>query len=299
MLVYVPASRAANLYLHSIPNNTRTLIATNVLDAALSADGSTAITWEQLSITNSHLVIHDLKTGFASELPLGNTRSTFRLKETPLISSEGRFITFVTSSPILGDTGSTFQNIFVYDRVLTNLILVSHTPAGDTGNFGSNRPSIATDGRTLVFQSNASDLVDNDRNINADVFVARLPITDTDNDGLDDGWEQTHFGNLSATAQDDSDQDDVPNLAEFLAGTDPQSAKSPFTIQSVFSNGKFEITWKAVAGKTYQLQSRTNLVSGEWTNIGAESTTTSDGIYSVQAAADPDGSRFYRVEIME
>ena len=53
-------------------------------------------------------------------------------------------------------------------------------------------------------------------------IVAKTPIVDTDVDGLDDGWEMTHFGDL--TSQDgtgDPDLDTLLNLDEFKGGTDP------------------------------------------------------------------------------
>jgi hypothetical protein len=38
---------------------------------------------------------------------------------------------------------------------------------------------------------------------------------------LPDAWELEHFGNLDATAEGNSDGDDLTNLQEYLAGTDP------------------------------------------------------------------------------
>lgn len=46
-------------------------------------------------------------------------------------------------------------------------------------------------------------------------------ITDTDNDGMDDAWENTHFGDLSQTATGDFDNDGVNNLDEYVGGTNP------------------------------------------------------------------------------
>ena len=58
-----------------------------------------------------------------------------------------------------------------------------------------------------------------------DVAAAFTPIPDTDGDGLDDRWEQTHFGGLlTANAASDFDGDGVLDLAEFASGSDPQIA---------------------------------------------------------------------------
>lgn len=46
---------------------------------------------------------------------------------------------------------------------------------------------------------------------------------DSDNDGLLDSWEITHFGNLTQGADDDPDGDGSSNLQEQDAGTDPNN----------------------------------------------------------------------------
>jgi len=42
---------------------------------------------------------------------------------------------------------------------------------------------------------------------------------DTDTDGMDDGWETTHFGNLSRDGTADFDGDDILDLEEFEHGS--------------------------------------------------------------------------------
>jgi hypothetical protein len=52
-------------------------------------------------------------------------------------------------------------------------------------------------------------------------------LNDTDNDGLPDKWEKDHFGSLSQGPADDYDNDNVSNLDEYLAGTDPTDPNDP------------------------------------------------------------------------
>lgn len=49
---------------------------------------------------------------------------------------------------------------------------------------------------------------------------------DIDSDGLDDDWEQTHFGSLAEDASGDPDGDALNNGRELQAGTDPNSGDS-------------------------------------------------------------------------
>jgi hypothetical protein len=46
-------------------------------------------------------------------------------------------------------------------------------------------------------------------------------ITDTDSDGMDDDWENTHFGTLSRTGSGDFDSDGMTDLEEYVHDLDP------------------------------------------------------------------------------
>uniref|UniRef100_UPI0040565000 right-handed parallel beta-helix repeat-containing protein n=1 Tax=Candidatus Electronema sp. TaxID=2698783 RepID=UPI0040565000 len=59
-----------------------------------------------------------------------------------------------------------------------------------------------------------------------DVSFTGYPLTDEDNDGLPDFWEQQYFGDLSRDGSGDFDQDGLSDLDEFYQGTDPTNADS-------------------------------------------------------------------------
>lgn len=52
---------------------------------------------------------------------------------------------------------------------------------------------------------------------------AGFPAEDTDDDGLDDFWELTHFGNLAQDGAGDPDEDGLSNSEELEAGTLPSN----------------------------------------------------------------------------
>jgi hypothetical protein len=63
--------------------------------------------------------------------------------------------------------------------------------------------------------------------------ITRIVITrvgdadpDTDNDGIDDDWEQTFFHNLTQSATSDPDKDGLTNLYEYFAGTNPTTGQN-------------------------------------------------------------------------
>jgi autotransporter-associated beta strand protein len=124
-----------------------------------------------------------------------------------------------------------------------------------------------------------------------------LFIDDSDQDGLADSWEQTHFGNLARTAEGDEDGDGQSNGSEFLTGTLPANGASIFAA-SVTPSGanRITLTWPSVPGKTYRIESSSS-PSGPWTTVssvpaaGSPSTTTAREINTPPASA----TFFYRI----
>jgi Tol biopolymer transport system component len=92
----------------------------------------------------------------------------------PSISADGRFVVFVSGSPIGGPPTSSGSDVFVHDRVTGTTRIVTLTPDRRVPNSGSQRPAISGDGRFVAFQSRASDLVSGDTNSADDVFVRDL-----------------------------------------------------------------------------------------------------------------------------
>jgi len=109
----------------------------------------------------------------------------------PQISGDARYLVFTSESSDLVDNDfNNASDIFMRDLVAGTTMLLSINPQGtSSGNKLSSRPVLAPDGRTVAFQSFASDLVAGDYNNTRDIFVVRLASPDDDQDGLDDDWE--------------------------------------------------------------------------------------------------------------
>jgi Tol biopolymer transport system component len=92
--------------------------------------------------------------------------------DSPALSADGRFVAFLDSSNALGAGDSNVApDIFVYDRETGAVRLASASSAGTLGNNGSTGPAISADGRYVSFTSFADNLVANDDNATADVFL--------------------------------------------------------------------------------------------------------------------------------
>lgn len=79
----------------------------------------------------------------------------------PSVSEDGRYVAFYSEATLTG-TGSSKSQVFLRDLVTDQTVLVSEGVGGLPGNGGSGNPSMSADGRFIVFDSTANDLVPND-----------------------------------------------------------------------------------------------------------------------------------------
>ena len=88
------------------------------------------------------------------------------------VSADGRFIVYESdaSNLVRGDMNQRFD-VFVYDRQTQLTERVSVASDGSEGNGDSFDPTISSDGRYVVFTSDASNLVDGDSNEVQDIFI--------------------------------------------------------------------------------------------------------------------------------
>jgi Tol biopolymer transport system component len=90
----------------------------------------------------------------------------------PVLSGNGRYVAFVSAADNLasGDTNDLID-VFVKDLQTNSVERVSMSSSGTQGNGGSYEPALSADGRYVVFESFASNLVPGDTNRSYDVFV--------------------------------------------------------------------------------------------------------------------------------
>ena len=93
----------------------------------------------------------------------------------PSITADGRFVAFGSyASNLVGDDTNDEEDVFVKDLETGSLTRVSTAADGTQANSDSGGASIAANGQFVAFVSNASNLVVDDTNNEADIFVKDL-----------------------------------------------------------------------------------------------------------------------------
>ncbi len=126
--------------------------------------------------------VHDRQTGETTRVSVatsgtqGNSDSS-----SPAISADGRYVAFMSfaNNLVVGDTNICESNlpshqcpdVFVHDRQTGETTRISVATDGTQGNRDSYSAALSADGRYVVFESAASNLVSGDTNGQNDVFV--------------------------------------------------------------------------------------------------------------------------------
>ncbi len=125
-------------------------------------------------------------------------------------------------------------------------------------------------------------------------FLTTAANPDSDNDGMDDSWEELHglIVGIDDSA-DDLDGDGTDNLTEFRLGLIPNDGSSSFKVSWDAVSG--QLTWPSKEGATFRIERSTTLDTWDdletaWPAAASPATSTSytDG-------SPPTGKAFYRI----
>lgn len=90
----------------------------------------------------------------------------------PALSADGRFVVFESlATNLVAEDTNNVQDVFLYDRALDMMELVSVATSGATANGPSFYPAVSSDGRYVAFASLARNLVISDTNLFLDIYV--------------------------------------------------------------------------------------------------------------------------------
>jgi Tol biopolymer transport system component len=285
------------IYVRQIANRFRTNVCASCDQPSLSRDAS-FVAYQALPTNGpGQIYVKNMRSGVARLISAsisgaeGNGPSS-----APQITADGRFVVFQsTASDLVENDNNRAADIFVGDRLLGKVLLLSINRSGSgSGNGASSKAVLSADGRTVVFQSLASDLIAGDYNDRRDVFVATLSLPDSDGDGMDDDFEITYFGNLERSGAGDFDGDGHTDKEEFVAGTNPTSDLSILRVISIAAPGGIarQIVWSATPGRTYRVQFKDSLLD-DWSGLSGSVRAVASTAAVADDASNPH--RFYRV----
>ena len=162
--------------------------------------------------------------------------------------SGGRYVAFESaeSSIVEGDTNR-MTDAFVYDRQAKQTIRMSVSSADAQANGGSFAPEVSRDGRVVIFESLATNLVPVDTNGQQDIFVHDRQSGKTSRVSVDSAGSQADNFSQSAHLSEDGRYVVFASMASNLVSGDTNGAIDIFvhdrqtkrtTRVSVVSGGK-------------------------------------------------------------
>jgi Tol biopolymer transport system component len=125
------------------------------------------------AVRQTNVFVHDRYAGQTTQANVSSGGAQGDLGSWwPRISADGRFVTFwsIAANLVPGDTNGA-ADVFVRDRLAGQTTRVSVASGAAQANSGSWAPSISGDGRFVVFESAATNLVAGDTNGHTDIFV--------------------------------------------------------------------------------------------------------------------------------
>ncbi|MEN8263827.1 MAG: hypothetical protein ABFR82_10215 [Nitrospirota bacterium] len=160
---------------------------------SISTDGVVAFASDafdlvvKISNTSREIYVHDLSAGETTRIS-ENILNQDSLDDSfaPSISADGRYVTFESDTGnLVADDSQLFRDIFLHDRDTGTTTRVSVDSTGFDADSNSYAPAISSDGRNVVFESDATDIVTGDTNNMRDIFIRDLDTGITTRMSLD------------------------------------------------------------------------------------------------------------------
>ncbi len=204
-----------NVYLHDMTSGTTSVVTVGVngkpaggrsQNPSVSADGRFVVfSSDAKSLTPRKPVaarnefVRDMKTGKTQQVNVTSTGKPGNgYCHHPSISADGRYVVYETQATNI-IKGARGYNIYVRDLKRQRTILASVSSSGKRANDGSHRAVISGDGRYVAFVSKATNLVKQDANRKADIFVRDLKRAKTTRVSVSSSGKQSN-GDSNAPA---------------------------------------------------------------------------------------------------
>jgi hypothetical protein len=307
-----PSSPPTNLYVWD--SQLTNLVYTNALNSISRISVSSNGQW-LACITGSSLLVLDRVANSVQTVSSG----PFGPRPGLHFSADNHWLVYATASAnVSADTNQT-SDVYLFDlQAGTNELVSKNFLSGNSPNGPSDAPDITTDGRFVVYESLASDIVPGDSNRVKDVFLfdqqdgATFLISSSAYFSGSANYESL-LPQVTGDGQTITFQSAASDLAEndFKQAMDIYSLKlftstnsaSMFVGQILYlpnSPQGLIITWpttptaSGVSSQQYQLQFKDDLADPDWQSANATITVVGNNGYAKDLSPSPS-HRFYRI----
>jgi Tol biopolymer transport system component len=199
----------------------------------------------------------------------------------PAISGDGRIIAFVTDAALVADDSNAASDIYVFDRGTRTLARASVSSAGGQANGASQRPRLSSDGRYVVFESAATNLVGGDSNGRLDVFRRDRATGATIRVSVGAGGAQASGDSTIGSISDDGNLIAFQSTAFDLVANDVNGVADVF-VRDVAADATARVSVSTAGGEA-DLASTEPAISGDGRIVAFTSTASN------LAAGDTNG----------
>jgi Tol biopolymer transport system component len=142
---------------------------------AFQSDASNLVAGDTNSRTD--VFLRDTATGTTTRVSVDNAgNQSDGASIFPSIAGDGRYVAFSSfATNLVTDDTNGVQDVFVHDTLAGTTARSSLDATDHEANGDSHRPSLSGDGRSVAFDSSASNLIGNDTNNSRDVLVRANP----------------------------------------------------------------------------------------------------------------------------
>lgn len=210
----------------------------------------------------------------------------------PAISAGGRWVAFNSQATNLAGATNGLTQVYLHDRQTGATTLVSERRAGDGegGNGPSNDPGISKDGRYVVYESKASNLINGDTNDRKDIFLFDRVTGETKRVSVRSNGQQGNGGSEDAAISADGKFIVFTSYARNLVTGDTNRKRDVFAHKR--TTGKTERVSLRAGGRQANGESWNGTISGNGRFVAFESKATN--LVSADRSNDRDVFRYDR-----
>ncbi|MGB3411661.1 MAG: hypothetical protein WBA45_10715 [Microthrixaceae bacterium] len=189
------------------------------------------------------------------------------------LSGNGRFTAYASrATNLVADDTNGYQDVFVHDSQTKVTTRVSVGSAGLQGDRDSGAPNISADGRYVVFESAARNLVDGDLNNKVDIFVHDRDTATTSRASVASSGVESNDTSLSPSISDDGRYIAFSSEGTNLVVGDTNSSSDVFVRDTI--NGSTSRTSLSSSAAQGDDASSAPMISGDGNSVVFQSFAT-------------------------